>query len=151
MSKAILLVEADPVCAHTLALVLEKQGARVRVAVSREQALSAVRRRSYDLAIVDLFVPGGGTELARALARRVPQLVLSHGAHMDKGEILEAALGFPVCRKATLGSLLRGRGASSNGKASWVRRPRVLRPAPDAIGSSRALRGREPGRARRIG
>ena len=149
--RTILLVEADSGCAQALALILQRQGDRVRVVGSRAEALNAVRREPYDVAIVDLFVQGGGTELARALSRRVPRLVLSHGALMEKEEILEAALGFPVCRKATLPSLLRGRAASSNGTAYGVRRPRSRRPAPDASGSSRALRARERGRVPRTG
>jgi CheY-like chemotaxis protein len=149
--RTILLVEADPGCAQALTLVLERQGDRVRVAATREEALGAARREPYDVAIVDLFVRGGGTELARALSRHVPRLLLCHGAQLQKQEILEAALGFPVCRKTTLPSLLKGPGASSSGRASGATRPGSRRPAPDATGSSRELRARVPGRARRLG
>jgi DNA-binding NarL/FixJ family response regulator len=86
------------------------------VARTRAQALQAARRRPYDLAVVDLFLRGGGAELARDLARSVPQLYLSFGARMQQNEILEAALGFPVCRKASLPGLLRSRASISNPK-----------------------------------
>jgi DNA-binding response OmpR family regulator len=110
--RAILLVESDEGCSRSLAVVLRRQGDRVHVARTRGQALQAARRRPYDLAVVDLFLRGGGAELARDLARSVPQLYLSFGARLLQHEILEAALGFPVCRKASLPGLLRSRVSS---------------------------------------
>jgi DNA-binding response OmpR family regulator len=111
--RDILLVESDEGCGRSLAVVLRLQGDRVHVARTRAQALQAARRRPYDLAVVDLFLRGGGAELARDLARSVPQLYLSFGARMQQREILEAALGFPVCRKASLPGLLRSRASLS--------------------------------------
>lgn len=148
-SRAVLLVDGDAVYGRTLAQVLRQQGARVRVVQTRCQALEASRRERYDVAIVDLFVRGGGTELARVLARRVPRLVLSLGAHLGKDEILEAALGFPVLRKAALPALLRGRGASSSGTASGERRRGSRRLSPSASGRAPAPRARRPDRGRR--
>lgn len=149
--RTILLVEGDPVWGHTLAVVLRRQGDHVRVARTRAQALAEAQRNPFDLAIVDLFMRGGGAELARELSQRVPRLVLSLGASLDRQEILEAALGFPVRRKAALPSLLRVPGASSSGRGSAGRRPGSPRPLPDATGPSPAPRAREPRRARRLG
>lgn len=146
--RTILLVEDDPGYAQALSLVLRQQGDLVEVAQNRAEALVAARRGGYDLAVVDLFTRGGGTELARELSRCVPRLVLSHGAELPKEELLEAALGFPVCRKATLPALLTGRGASSSGRGSSAKRPGSRRPAPDATGSSRGPRARARRRAR---
>jgi CheY-like chemotaxis protein len=146
--RTILLVEDDPGYAQALSLVLRRQGDTVRVAQSRAEALKAARKHSYDLAVVDLFARGGGTELARELARRVPRLVLSHGAELPQEELLQAALGFPVCRKATLPALLTGPDASSSGRGSAARRREARRPAPDASGSSRGPRERGRRRAR---
>jgi CheY-like chemotaxis protein len=155
-SRQILLVEADPACGRALALVLRRRGDQVRVARTRAEALLLVRKQDYDLAIVDLFVRGGGTELARELARRVPRLLLSFGARLEREEILEAALGFPVYRKAALAGLLnretpsepsplvpearaakperpvRARAASSNGRGSGGRRRESRPPSRDA-------------------
>jgi DNA-binding response OmpR family regulator len=114
-SRSILLVESDEGCGRSLAIVLRRQGDRVHVARTRAQALQAARRRPYDLAVVDLFLRGGGAELARDLARSVPRLYLSFGARLEEDEILEAALGFPVYRKAALPGLLRSRAAIANG------------------------------------
>jgi len=144
----ILIVDADPGYAHALTLVLRQQGDEVEVAQSPAEALEAARGGGYDLAVVDLFTRGGGTELARELSRSVPRLVLSHGAELPREELLQAALGFPVCRKATIPALLKGRGASSIGRGSAARRRGSRRPAPDATGSSRALRARARRRAR---
>jgi hypothetical protein len=92
------------------------------VARTRAQALQAARRRPYDLAVVDLFLRGGGAELARDLARSVPQLYLSLGARLVEDEILEAALGFPVCRKSALPGLLGTRASAATTRK--VRAPR---------------------------
>lgn len=98
--RAILLVESDP-SGETLAEALRRRkGDRVHVARTRAQALAAVRREHFDVAVVDLLIRGGGFELARQLSRRVGCLYLSVGARLVGQEILELALGFPVVRKA---------------------------------------------------
>jgi len=112
LSRAILLVEPDVACGRALAEVLRRGGDRVRVVRTGAQAVSAAARQSYDLAVVDLLIRGGGVELARKLARRVPRLYLSVGARLlGDDEILETALGFPVVRKARVQAhLARPRG-----------------------------------------
>ena len=78
----------------------------MRVVRTSGQALLAAGRAPYDLAVVDLLVRGGGVELARKLARQVPSLYLSVGAQLLGDEILEAAFGFPILRKARMPTLL---------------------------------------------
>ncbi len=68
-------------------------------------ALAAAQREAFDLAVVDLFVKGGGVDLARRLTRRVPRVYLSVGAQLLTEELIEAAIGFPVLRKSHLPSL----------------------------------------------
>jgi hypothetical protein len=68
--------------------------------------VAAAQRESYDLAVVDLFVKGGGADLARRLTRRVPRVYLSVGAKMLTDELLEAVIGFPVLRKREVASLV---------------------------------------------
>ena len=113
-SRAILLVEPDVACGRALAEVLRRGGDRVRVVQTGAQAVQAAARQSYDLAVVDLLIRGGGVELARKLARRVPRLYLSVGVRLLGDEILETALGFPVVRKARVHALARSRGPRSN-------------------------------------
>jgi len=113
--RVVLLVESDPPCARALARLLRRRGHRVRVAGSARAALHAAGRESFDLAVVDLLLPGGGVEVARRLSKRVPRLYLSVGARLLPGEIVEMALGFPVLRKAKVPGLVssrRGRGAA---------------------------------------
>jgi DNA-binding response OmpR family regulator len=95
----VLLVESDAPCGKALARLVRRGGDRVRLVRTPGAAVAAAQRERHDLAVVDLFVRGGGTELARRLTRHVPRVYLSVGARLLKDEILEAALGFPVLRK----------------------------------------------------
>jgi DNA-binding NtrC family response regulator len=108
-SRAILLVESDSECGRALARLLRRHGHRVRLARTARAACAAAERETFDLAVVDLLVPGGGVDLGRTLSRRIPRLYLSIGARMLPEEIVEMALGFPVLRKAAVPELL-GRG-----------------------------------------
>jgi hypothetical protein len=81
----------------------------VRLTRTARAALAAAERETFDMAVVDLLVPGGGVDLGRTLSRHVPRLYLSIGARMLPEEIVEMALGFPVLRKAAVPELL-GRG-----------------------------------------
>jgi CheY-like chemotaxis protein len=126
--RAVLLVDADRTFARALAVLLRREGNSVAVASTRRQALQAARRRPYDLAIVDVLIEGGGPDLARSLAPRVGRLVLVVGARLGPDEVLEAALGFPVRRKSDVVALLRGPGASSNGRGSGAKRPAARPP-----------------------
>lgn len=107
-ARAILLVEPDAGCGQTLARLIRRNGDRVRHVRTARAALAAAGREAFDLAVVDLFARGGGVDLARRLARRVPRLYLSVGARLLTDEIVEAAIGFPLLRKATLPARLRG-------------------------------------------
>lgn len=108
-SRAILLVESDTECGRALARLLRRNGHRVRLARTARAACSAAEREAFDMAVVDLLVPGGGVDLGRTLSRHVPRLYLSIGARMLPEEIVEMALGFPVLRKAAVPELV-GRG-----------------------------------------
>lgn len=113
--RSVLLVESDPECGKALARVLRGRGHRVSLARSARAAAAAAARETFDLAVVDLLVPGGGVELARRLSRRVPRLYLTVGARLLAGEIVEAAVGFPVLRKAAVPRLVGG--SRKNGRS----------------------------------
>jgi CheY-like chemotaxis protein len=125
----VLLVDADPECGRALARVLQRRGHRVRLAGSA-RAAAAAARETFDLAVVDLLVAGGGVDLARRLSRLVPRLYLSVGARLLPGEIVEAAVGFSVLRKAavprlvggTAGARRRRFGATARAKGPAARR-----------------------------
>ncbi len=101
-ARAILLVESDAGCGQALARLVRRSGDRVRLVRTPGAAVAAAQRESYDMAVVDLFVKGGGVDLARRLTRRVPRVYLSVGARMLTDELLEAVIGFPVLRKRDL-------------------------------------------------
>ena len=111
--QSVLVVDSDAEYGRALSALLRRGGIRVRLARTRNQALLLARNQRFDLAVVDLFLGGGGVELARELSRRVPRLLLSLGARMDGQELLEAVLGFPVRRKVALPALLSVAGAGS--------------------------------------
>ena len=104
-ARGVLLVESDAGCGQTLARLVRRRGDRVRLVRTPGAAVAAAQRESYDLAVVDLFVKGGGVDLARRLTRRVPRVYLSVGARLLTDELLEAVIGFPVLRKRDLPGL----------------------------------------------
>lgn len=130
----VLLVDRDAQTGQALAAILRRNGDVVHVVRNRSQALYALRRQRFDLAIVDLFVDGGGAELARDLAHRVPRVMLCLGTVLQDEDIIEAALGFPVHRKAALPAVLTDPGASSNGGAFSARCRGSRPPGPAASG-----------------
>jgi DNA-binding response OmpR family regulator len=105
-ARAILLVESDKGCGEALARLVRRAGDRVRLVRTPGAALAAARREDFDLAVVDLFVRGGGVDLARRLSRRVGRVYLSVGARLLADELVEAAIGFPVLRKRDLPNLV---------------------------------------------
>ena len=137
--RAILLVEPDVACGHALAEVLRRGGDRVRVVRTRAQAVQAVGRESFDLAVVDLLVRGGGVELARRLARRVPRLYLAVGARLLPDEIVETAVGFPVLSKARVTAVLA--------RPRTPARPPAKRARPELRARTDRRRPRPPRRA----
>jgi hypothetical protein len=125
LGHTILLVESDARCGLALARLLRRRGHRVRLVRTARAAAAAVEREAFDLAVVDLLLPGGGHDLGRRLSRRVPRLYLSVGARLLPEEIVELALGFPVLRKVSVPELVGGRtngtGRSGRSKSRRVR------------------------------
>lgn len=142
-ASVVLLVESDRPCALALARLLRRRGHRVHVAASAPAALRAAGRESFDLAVVDLLLPGGGVELARRLSKKVPRLYLSVGARLLPGEIIEMALGFPVLRKAKVPGLVRARrGRRAAGVAEAASGPRGEAPSRRSRTRAAPPRGR---------
>ena len=101
-ARAILLVESDAGCGQALARLVRRSGDRVRLVRTPGAAVAAAQRESFDLAVVDLFVKGGGVDLARRLTPHLKHVYLSVGPKLLTDEVLEAAIGFPVLRKTRL-------------------------------------------------
>ena len=81
----ILVIDHDPMVRHALRLVLEDQGHATAEAASGEEALAALRRQAFDVAITDMILPDmRGTATIRAihaLAPALPILTMSSGLH----------------------------------------------------------------------
>ena len=105
-ARAILLVESDAGCGQALARLVRRSGDRVRLVRTPGAAVAAAQRESFDLAVVDLFVKGGGVDLARRLTPHLKHVYLSVGPKLLTDEVLEAAIGFPVLRKRDLATLV---------------------------------------------
>jgi hypothetical protein len=109
-ARRVLPVESDAGCGQALARLVRRSGDRVRLVRTPGAALAAAQRESFDLAVVDLLVQGGGVDLARRLTRRVSRVYLTVGARLLTDELLEAAIGFPVLRKREVAGLVRPSG-----------------------------------------
>jgi PAS domain S-box-containing protein len=70
----VLLVDDDVDVADAVKAVLAERGYRVDVATGADEALAAIERRSVDLVLSDVTMPGGlsGVELAQAIRARRP-------------------------------------------------------------------------------
>jgi DNA-binding response OmpR family regulator len=91
----VLLVEDDPVIAHTLALSLRYEGFELAIAASAAQARQALEAKRFDLVMFDVGLPdGNGLDLCRSLRERdaaVPILMLS--ARTDEATVVAGITG----------------------------------------------------------
>ncbi len=74
----ILLVDDEKELVSTLAERLALRGVEADWVVSAEEALAAVERCAYDVAVLDVRMPRmGGLNLKKVLEERCPQMSLS--------------------------------------------------------------------------
>jgi DNA-binding response OmpR family regulator len=77
---SLLLVEDDEKLARITAQYLESHGVHVEVVYDGQQALASAKRRSFDLVLLDIMLPGrDGLEVCRAIRERqdVPIVMLT--------------------------------------------------------------------------
>lgn len=84
----ILLVDDEKKFAMMLAKRLELRGIGVDYVYTGEEALEEAKNKKYDVAILDVKMPGiGGIELKRKLSRLAPELKIifltGHGSEAD--------------------------------------------------------------------
>ncbi len=108
--RNILLVEDDPIVSEVVAALLRARGHRVTHAAQGLAALTEVALASFDLAFLDLDLPGmGGLALARQLRARgfdAPLIALTARADAD-AERQSLAAGFDrFLRKPVTGTML---------------------------------------------
>ncbi|MBI3281885.1 MAG: response regulator, partial [Acidobacteria bacterium] len=76
MPKRILVVDDDPGILHSCRSILTDEGYEVETVVDGSTALARLRRTAYDLALIDLKMPGlGGVETLEAARGIDPLLV----------------------------------------------------------------------------
>lgn len=84
---SVLIIDDDDNLRFTLAMILQKAGYRVTTAENAESALNILKAGVYDLAFLDLKMPGmEGTELLvhlRELYTDMPVLILTAHASLD--------------------------------------------------------------------
>jgi CheY-like chemotaxis protein len=73
--RRVLLIDDDPAVGAAVQLVLEHEGYAVSLAASGEAGLELLSAAEFDVAIVDMFMPGlGGLETISLIRRRAPAL-----------------------------------------------------------------------------
>jgi DNA-binding NtrC family response regulator len=101
--KCILVVDDDPGMADTLTDILQANEYEVATAPSGDVAVRMVRRRAYDLVLMDIQMPGINglqaltTMKAEGLARRV--IMMTAHTRDDLVREAETRSGFPVLPK----------------------------------------------------
>lgn len=108
--RRVLLVEDDPVVAAVVQDLLRQQGHAVEHAAHGLAAMAALQVTDFDLALLDLDLPGlDGFELARLLraqGRRLPLLALTARADADAERQALAAGMDGFLRKPVTGAML---------------------------------------------
>jgi DNA-binding response OmpR family regulator len=95
-SPALLIVDDNVRLARTVAAYMEIEGFRAEAAHSAEEALLAARRTAFDLALVDLNMPGmDGIEVCRRLREMLPgiRLLIVTGRDAEDDPRRAAAVG----------------------------------------------------------
>ena len=116
----ILIVDDEEAQRRTLSIALRLDGFEVECAASAADALQMLAQKRFELALVDLMMPGiNGLDLTRQLQRLFPRtkVVLTSAYHLSERQLRSAdcgAVGF-VPRPFEMGELvafLRAKSAS---------------------------------------
>jgi DNA-binding response OmpR family regulator len=141
----LLIVEEQANQARVMAIGLRLEGFEVETAATSGEALERLSVRPFDLAVVDLMLPGtNGIQLARIVREQHPavRVVLMSAYHLSERQLSRAdcgAAGF-VPKPLDLGELAR----FLHGKASGAPGPFELsseRPLEHSFARSRAVAG----------
>jgi DNA-binding response OmpR family regulator len=92
----LLVVDDEANHARVMAIGLRIEGFEVETATDAEDALRQLAAQPYDLAIVDLMMPGtNGIQLARLVREKHPatQVVLTSAYHLSERQLVRADCG----------------------------------------------------------
>ncbi|MGY3448813.1 response regulator [Bradyrhizobium sp. USDA 4353] len=88
----ILVVDDDPVMQLTIQRVLERDGHVVTAAGDGQKALSRFNEESFDLVVLDIFMPGmDGLEAMRLILKRSPSvpIIMTSGRPQTPSSVAE--------------------------------------------------------------
>jgi len=95
--KKILIIEDDRTFAETLKIALEPDGLQIDLAFDGDEGLRLTGRRSYDLIVLDVALPGrGGFDLCRELRAKgnwTPLVMISGQKKEEIDKVLGLELG----------------------------------------------------------
>jgi DNA-binding response OmpR family regulator len=92
----VLVVDDEANHARVMAIGLRIEGFEVETSQDAESALAQLATATFDLAIVDLMMPGtNGIQLARAVRDRFPhtRVVLTSAYHLSERQLVRADCG----------------------------------------------------------
>jgi DNA-binding response OmpR family regulator len=92
----VLVVDDEANHARVMAIGLRLEGFDVETALDAQAALGRLTAAGFDLAVVDLMMPGtNGIQLARLMRERFPQtrVVLTSAYHLSERQLVRADCG----------------------------------------------------------
>jgi DNA-binding response OmpR family regulator len=134
-AATILIVDDEPSLREALLYTLRKEGYRVEVAASGQEAIATARRTQPDAIVLDVMLPGvDGLQVCRTLRSEstVPILLLS-----AKGEEIDRVVGLEMGADDYLGKPFAMRELLARIRA-MLRRVDMMKPASGATVSSAA-------------
>lgn len=110
IGKRILLVEDDPSARESIRLLLTIDRYQVTEAKDGSEALALMARKSFDLVVLDFFMPGmQGTEVALNIKRIAPSLpILMVTAYLEKLGNVEHLVNAVLSKPFAIGDLRNG-------------------------------------------
>ncbi len=105
--RSILIVDDDELLCETVLLMLSGEGNRIEAVHSAEEALVSLKRRSFDVVLTDIRLPGmDGEALADRIEAWWPEL--SSRTILCSGAVLHPRRSNPYLQKPFTGDQLRG-------------------------------------------
>jgi CheY-like chemotaxis protein len=75
--KRLLIADDEPGIRELLSDILSAEGYSIETAASGDDAIARIREQRFDLALVDLLMPGSsGADVARVIANESPQTIV---------------------------------------------------------------------------
>jgi DNA-binding response OmpR family regulator len=139
--STILVVDDEPSLRDAVSYTLRKEGYRVEIAASGNEAIQAARRSRPDAIVLDVMLPGlDGLQVCRTLRSEstVPILLLS-----AKGEEIDRVVGLEMGADDYLGKPFAMRELLARIRA-MLRRAEMMKPAASTLSAQMIATPRQP-------